>query len=115
MLAVLLPSISFASEGKLAGLICSNNHFLSCISTTEEACTTSFTQSENTCNRKYTVGVDAGNNDSNSLALKFGQCVQAEFIQAAGINSDRFESCGKHLESTFSDYRDNAEKSLKLN
>ena len=96
-------------------VICSNNKFLNCVGVTKGECGNSYTQSAKTCIKKYPIGEPVENDELQVLFKQYGECTTIGFIKGLHANKDKFEACGVHLETTFDEYRKNAEKTHKLN
>ncbi|MET0015032.1 MAG: hypothetical protein ABW088_15380 [Sedimenticola sp.] len=110
-----LLCIADVSASGIKDRVCNNDEFIKCVGSSKAKCLNSYSQSENDCLKIYPIDTDAENNERFRVAKKYGECSIAVFIRSLGITENKFEECGKYLESTFTEYRKNAEKAQKLN
>ncbi len=93
---------------------CKDKKYLKCLNSTTTKCMAANSQSKTVCLKKHLIITEEDTERKYAIAKKYSECATSEYIKALNVNTEKFESCGIHLEPLFEKHLKEIKEKLKV-
>ena len=100
-------AISYAGNNVYANA-CNEAKYLKCMNTNKSNCISSATTAIDACSELYPHVSKLNEKELNATSIAYAKCTSDKYLSYLGVDRDKFELCGVHLEAILNKYRSDA-------